>query len=66
MSNTLRAWRTPTGWVVDWADTEEANEIRELFNGTTTLPSGWTAKADAAVVQRSLEELNPGFEVVIA
>ena len=62
---TLRLKKGPDAWYVDFAETEQAARIRDLF-GTTVIPTPFTASADAARVISAVAKLNPGYAVVLA
>lgn len=54
----MELFKTETGWNV----TTDNPEVMELF-GTDTLPTGYTARADAGRVVDAIRALNPGADV---
>lgn len=52
------------GWEALWQG-PHANEVAELF-GTTTLPTGFTEKAEAGAVLKEISRLNPGVVVMLS
>ena len=61
---TLRAYWTSTGYVVDYTGTEHEAEIQALF-GTPVLPTPFTAQCPASEVQAELQAGNPEYKVEV-
>ena len=59
--DTIRLKRTPDGWTAIWLG-PHAYEVMQLF-GTNTLPTGFTARAEASKVLHEIAQLNPGVVV---
>jgi len=62
-TGTIRVYPTPDGWMANFDGTKEVSDLRELFGlrpmQPCTLPTPFTAQADAAVVVKELSRLNP-------
>lgn len=62
--NTILLARTSNGWTACYSG-PHASEIQDLF-GTKTIPTAFTAEADAQTVLAKIRALNPGVQVDIA
>ena len=63
MPTTITIYRTADGYMSRYSGHEEA-EVRRLF-GTDTIPTAFTARADASHVRASIAKLNPECHVVL-
>ncbi len=61
---TLRAYWTSTGYVVDFTGTADEKTMQDLF-GSPILPTGFTAECPASIVLASLQKLNPQYSVEV-
>jgi hypothetical protein len=61
---TVVAYIEDGGWMADFAQAENADEIQALFN-TTILPLPFLAGALRSSVRDTLEQNNPGHAVVL-
>ena len=52
-------------WVADMSGVSEAAIIQDLF-GSTLLPTPYTERSAPAVVQRTIQALNPRCVVIVA
>ena len=59
--DTIRLKRTPDGWTAIWLG-PHSYEVMQLF-GTITLPTGFTARAEASMVLAEIRKLNPSVVV---
>lgn len=60
----IRIFKTAQGWMADFEDSRQCEEIRSLFS-STILPLPWTAQAEAHVVMDDLQRRNPREVVVL-
>ncbi len=60
----IRLYRTEQGWMACWQG-PHAYEVAQLF-GTNTLPTGFTAGAEASIVLAEIARLNPDVVVLLA
>ena len=51
-------------WMADMNRADQATLIRSAFH-TTQLPTAYTEKADALVVQQAIARLNPNHTVIV-
>ena len=60
---TITIYRTAGGYMARYSGHEEA-EVQRLF-GTDTIPTAFTARADAGHVRDSIAHLNPECHVIL-
>lgn len=65
MTDTIRVTRTTQGYMADFSNASNADEVIGLF-GTYTLPTAFTAHAQADLVRVTIEQLNPGNIVIMS
>ena len=59
---TIVVRRTTSCWIADCGDTDDAENIRQLF-GTTTLPLPFTPDAPLSLVRSTIQAQNPGYQI---
>jgi len=56
-------WHTDC-WIADYSKSSDAKHVMRVM-GTYCVPTAYSAQADASVVQATIQDLNPGFQVVV-
>ena len=61
MNDTIKIFRTPAGWMAKFSDPS----VREAM-GSDTIPTAFTANADAETVKGAIQRLNPDSIVILS